>query len=262
MTKMLRNLAIAGMVAGWSLSPAAAQAATTCASTQSSMLGWYSMLISGNTVGTTPAAKYVVGAAYFNGAGGFSGYNAFSDNGSDNAISGTYTQNADCTFTLSLHLGGAPVQTYSIAMRKSVNEAVGIETDASAVANIDLTAQYAVYTPGLLFGKSSMNGTYTASCAGPFGGYSDLNYVTLSNGVMTGTDPYNNGGSFDVANNPYNGTYTVYPDGTFGGTLVVDGATFDYYGVITAGGTEIQYIYLNVSGGKPTNAFASCTGKL
>ena len=46
------------------------------------------------------------------------------------------------------------------------------------------------------------------------------------------------------------------------GTLVVDGANFAYRGVISAGGSEIQYIYLNMSGGKATNAFASCTGRL
>jgi hypothetical protein len=41
---------------------------------------------------------------------------------------------------------------------------------------------------------------------------------------------------------------------------VVDGANFDYYGVISTSNTKLDYIYTNVANGAPTNAIASCSG--
>lgn len=43
---------------------------------------------------------------------------------------------------------------------------------------------------------------------------------------------------------------------------MVLGNSFDYYGVVGESGTEVDYIYTNVSGGVATNAFASCSGKV
>jgi hypothetical protein len=53
----------------------------------------------------------------------------------------------------------------------------------------------------------------------------------------------------------------VNPDGTFSGSLTVDSTSFDYFGVISNGGTEVQYFYTYVSNGAPTDAFNGCVAK-
>jgi hypothetical protein len=139
---------------------------------------------------------------------------------------------------------------------------VVIETDANAVATIDLQPQYATVTTGLNFTGSSLNGTFAASCSGPAGSYTDLNLVTFKSGALAGTDPFNNGGTYQISNNAYSGNYTVNSDGTFSGSLTVDGSNFDFYGVISNVNAKVEYIYAGTANGAPTAAFASCVGKL
>jgi len=262
MIKLMRGLAAAALVLAWIMCPQSSRAAGSfsCATGVSSLYGWYGMLIAGATTASTPAAKYLAGALLFNGAGAFTANNIYGGSNSDTSATGTYAVNSDCTLTLSMNIGTAPVQTYTVAL-KANNEAVGIETDAGAVATIDLQAQYAVYTPGLNFTQSSLAGTFAAACIGPLSGSSDLNLVTFAAGSLAGTDPFNDGGSFTVANNPYSGTYQVNTDGTFFGTLTVDSTPFDFFGVISNSGNEIEYFYTNVAGNTATAAFASCVGK-
>jgi hypothetical protein len=261
MIKPIRKLASALLVLAWFLHPAGAQAATPAACTTSlaSLNGWYAMLVSGTTLGTY-TGKYLAGALFFNGAGGITADNVYGSSGSDSTATGSYVLNGDCTLTLTLDIGTSPAQVYTVAVRHSSNEAVGIEVDASAVATIDLQAQYASYVTGLNFTDASANGTFAASCYGAIATSSDLNLATFSNGTVSGTDPYDNGGFFVVADNPYTGTYSVNSDGTLAGTATVDGTTFDFFGVISNSGSELEYFYTNVAGNVATNAFASCVG--
>lgn len=239
------------------VNPATSNAA--CPTTLASLDGWYGLLVSGATTGAAPAPKYLAGALLFNGTGGVAGNNVYSGAGLDSAATGSYVVNADCTLTVTLNIGSAPAQTYTVGITTN-NEAVGIETDGSAVATIDLQAQYSTVTTGLNFTNSSLNGTYAVSCLGPQGAESDLNLVTFSNGTLSGTDPYNNGGSFATSNVPYTGSYAVNSDGSFSGSLTVLATNFDFYGVLSNSGTEVEYIYSGVSNGAATAAFASCSG--
>ena len=241
------------------LTVASTTTGSSCPTTLGSLNGWYGVLVQGSTTGASPAAKYLTGALLFNGAGGISGSNIYSGAGAGQPATGSYVVNADCSLTINLTVGTSAAQVYTVGITAG-NEAVGIETDGSAVATIDLQAQYATVTTGLNFTSSSLNGTYATSCYGPQGSYSDLNLVTFSNGTLSGTDPYNNNGSSAGANVPYTGTYTVNTDGTFSGALTVEGTPFDFYGVISAGGKEVEYIYSAVSNGVPTAAFSACAG--
>jgi hypothetical protein len=261
MTALLRKFALPCLVVGWSLAPAGAEAAT-CPATLASLNGWYGMLVSGASFGTNAGPKYLAGALLFNGSGSATATNVYSGAGVDSAATGTYLVNStDCTVTLTLTVGSATPQVFTIGI-KQTGEAVGIEVDANGVATIDLQPQYATPTTALNFTNSSLNGTYAASCIGPASQQSDLNLVTFSNGSLAGTDPYNNGGAAQTSNDPYTGTYTINTDGTFSGSLVVAGTPFDYYGVISNAGAKVEYIYSAVTNGTPTAAFASCTGKL
>jgi hypothetical protein len=89
---------------------------------------------------------------------------------------------------------------------------------------------------------------------------SDLNLETFSNGTLSGTDPFNNGGSYAVSNVPYTGSYTVNTDGSFAGSLVVEGTSFDFYGALSYQNSQVEYIYANVANGVATTAFAACIG--
>lgn len=257
MKNKCRGFNLAALVLAWSLTPIAGHAA--CVASAASLKGWYGMLVAGQTTAPTPSTKYLVGAVLFDGVSSFSGSNLYGAAGAHTAVSGSYVLNSDCTITLTTSVPAAA--TYTVAVKVS-GEAVGIETDANAVATVSFKPQYATYTTGLNFTQSSLNGSFVASCGGFLGAYSDLNLAVFSNGTLTGSDPYNNAGSFQTANNPYAGTYVVNPDGTFKGTLIVDGTNFDYYGVISTANSKIDYIYANVSNGTPTTVFASCSGGL
>ena len=259
MKALFHKFALPGIIVAWFFAPAGAQAAT-CATSAASLHGWYAMLVTGTTLNV--GAKYLAGAILFDGGSGLTGNNVYGTGGSDSAVTGTYALNADCTLTISKIIGSSAAQVYSVAIKTS-NEAVGIEVDSSAVATIDLQAQYATYTPGLNFTNSSANVLFTGACYGAAAATSDLNIATFANGAVSGTDPFNNGGSFVSANNPYTGTYTVNSDGTFSGTVSVDGASFDFYGVIANGGTELEYFYTDVASGTlPGAAFEGCVDKL
>jgi hypothetical protein len=253
----LRKLSAAAAVLAWFIAPGHALAATGCGTSVASLHGWYGMLITGGNL-SSGTAKYQVGALLFDGVGGVSGSNVYGAAGSHSAVSGTYVQNADCTLTIDLTIGSTP-SVFTVAVASN-GQAVGIEADAAAVANITLKPQYATYTSGLNFGAASLNGTFAASCSGPLSASSDVNLVTFANGSLTGTDPFNNAGTFVAANVPYTGTYTVNTDGTFGGSLLVEGTTFDFYGVLSTENTQADYIYEDVSNGKPIDAFAACLG--
>ena len=279
MTNLFRRLPPAMVALAWLIVPAAGHAAA-CSAGAASLKGWYGVLVSGNTVaasGTTADTKYLAGAVYFDGVSALSGSNMYGAYGVDHTVSGSYGVNADCTLTLDMTLTpveatvnsadpstatAAMTSTYPVAV-KTTGEAVGIETDAAAVAKIVLKPQTG--STGANFTAASMNGSYVAACYGPFYAYSDLNVVTFSNGTGNGVDPYENNGSFQVDGNPYTVTYTVNPDGTFAGVAEITDATlyFNFSGVISNSGSQLQYFYTNNLGNAVdpnTDAIESCSG--
>jgi hypothetical protein len=190
----------------------------------------------------------------------------------DNSATGTYGVNGDCTLTITLYLTNpatsvtAAAQTYTVGVRQTTNEAVGIETDASAVATIDLQAQYASASTGPSYTTiGSINGTFAASCLGNDAGTttSDLNLQTFLNGNVTGTDPYNNGGNSGsgvIATN-FTATYGVNTDGTFVGVATVFGSPYTMYGVVANSGNKVDYFYApGAVGNNLGTGIESCVG--
>jgi hypothetical protein len=254
----VRGLFITGAMLLLSVAAPRVQA-QTCSVTAANLHGWYGMLVSGGSTASPPAAKYLVGAVQFDGVGTFSGSNIFGAAAGPSAVTGSFVANADCTFTLTMTVGTAAASMYTVAL-EGTGEASGIEVDPTAVATITLKPQYAAYTAGLNFTSSSLNGTFAGNCIGPLGGYSDTNLATYLNGAISGTDPFNNAGILQVANNPYTGTYTVNTDGTVSGSGTVDGVSINVYGVISTSNTSFDYIYVNPA--LAAGPFESCSADL
>jgi hypothetical protein len=259
MTTLFRKFAAASLVLAWFFLPSIGNAAA-CTTSLASLNGWYALLVSGtNAAGTTN--EYLTGAVLFDGAGNLSGSNIYSGTGTVSAITGTYSLNTDCSLTLTTMIGAA-AQAFTVGVRSSTNEAVGVEVDAGAVATIDLQAQYSTYTPGLNFTGSSANGTFAANCINFLTNASVLNLVTFANGTIAGTAAYNDGGStIATANSSYSGTYSVNSDGTFVGSVVIQGTPLGVYGVLSNVNSEIEYIYTTTSG-NVISPYAACTGAL
>ncbi|MGB8831976.1 MAG: chitobiase/beta-hexosaminidase C-terminal domain-containing protein, partial [Candidatus Sulfotelmatobacter sp.] len=215
--------------------------------------GWYGILISGGTNGGS--GEYYSGAVNFNGACGLSGTNINGGIGTaitDTSVTGTYGQNSDGTYNLTLNLANqsSPL-TFTIGVSSSGTKAVGIESDNTSAATIDIESQLTTLTGG--YSTSSLTGTYSVSCSGSG---VDLNYVTFDgNGNLNGVDPYDNNGS--QGNSPYSGTYSVNSDGTFSGSLTGSYSPYSFTGVIDNGVTEIQYTY-NQSG---NGGVVACSGR-
>jgi hypothetical protein len=210
-----------------------------------SLYGWYGLLIAGPS--STPGAggKYLTGAIYFNGIGGLAGYNV---NGGSNgqvgntSVTGTYAVNSDSTITIALNLKGqSAAQTYVVGVRQTSFEAVGIETDGSAIATIDLQSQYLFWN--FPYNNASLSGTFSAQ----------LNYVSFDGkGNLSGVDPYDDNNMLGTS--PFSGTYTVSSDGTFS---AVTAPSVSITGVIDNFNTEIEYTF-NVAG---QGEIISCVGK-
>jgi hypothetical protein len=231
----------------FSVAPSAiAQQPPTCTG-GAALSGWYGMLV-GSYSGT--GGKYLVGAVHFDGECGITGTNTFGGTGGNFAqasVTGSYGLNADGTFGITLNLSGQSTpQTYIVGVSQSGNEAIGIETDGTS-AFIDLQSQFTTLTGG--FTNASLTGTYAAAC---IGAGTDLNYQTFDGlGNITGVDSEYNVGVV-TTNTPYTGTYTVNPDGTYQGSVLFNGSTVPFYGVLDNGNNEIEYIYTGVN---------SCSGK-
>ena len=213
-----------------------------------SFSGWYGMLVSGG-------GKYLSGAINFDGNCNVSGTNVTGGSGgafTTTSVTGTYGQNSDGTFTVTLNFAGQSTpQTYMIGVSESGHKARGLESDGSLEAVIDLQSQLTNLTSG--YGASSLNGTYAASCAGV--NATEFNYVTFDGlGNFSGTDASDFNGA--QSNSPYSGTYSVNGDGTFSGS-VAGGNSYTFNGVIDSGVSEIQYTY-NAPG---TGGVLACTGK-
>lgn len=258
MLSILRTLMIAGTAAvGLSL-PTHAFACTG----GSTLNGPYGILV-GGTSPSTGGSKFLSGLLTFNGACGLTGQITYGTYGLSNSsksevnfqsVSGSYNTNSDGTIQISFTPSGSSVaQVYEVGYSAAANEALGIETDGTYVATVDLQAQN--WTSGYSYG--SLTGTFAVSCQGVASAFSDLNYVTFDGkGNLTGYDYYNNGGN-QGASATYNGSFAVTSSGIIGGALQGSFSVFQYVGVLDNANNEIQFIYFENGLG----AITTCTGK-
>jgi len=261
---IVRTLLIAGLIVAGLSAPALAQA--TCVG-GAALNGYYGMQVVGATPNATP--KFLNGMVYFNGACALAGSVTIGENATVNSfanVSGSYTTNADNTITISLLLPGATTpETYDVGVTPVFNEALGVETDSSAAASIDLkTIGYRPTGPASYYNNASIKGTFVASCGGGAAiGYSDLNLFTFdgtlgTGNIVAGTDHYNNNAAF--GQQTYIGYYGVNSIGTFGGYVVLSGGEiFGFSGVIDNNNNEIQFVYSTPNPG--ASDVVACTGK-
>jgi hypothetical protein len=225
----------------------------------SALNGWYSLLVSGPSATVGAAGKYLSGSLLFNGAGAVSGTNV---NGGINGqyvnstVTGTYALNGDGTIAITLNLAGqSTAQTYNVSISETGNEAVGIETDGTALAQIDLQAELWPNPAIQPYTTASLVGTYAAACSGDPGSYSELNYVTFDGkGNLSGINAFDNNGS--QGDGAYTGTYSVKGDGTFSGALAGSSSQYSFTGALSNVTSEIVYTY-DLAG---TGGVIACTG--
>jgi hypothetical protein len=241
-----RSLMLAGVVGIGFAVPSVAEAACTGGST---LIGYYGMQVSGETL--SGVGKFLNGVIYFNGSCALQANATIGENGTVNSFVtwlGTYSTNPDNTITLNWTLPGesAP-ETYTVAFSPVFNEALGTETDASAVASIDFKAQnYPASGNHNIYGNAQLKGTFAATCTGtnlPFG---ETNYISFDGttahggyGAVTGTNYSNDDAVSSSA--PISGLYGVNSIGNFGGYVVVGPTTAGFSGVLDNDLNEIQY---------------------
>ena len=218
-----------------------------------SLSGWYGMLVGGSA--DAGGGKYLSGALNFDGNCNITANNVSGGAGTQyvtTSATGTYGQNSDGTFTITLTPSGQTAQTYIVGVSESGTKARGIEYDNTASATIDLQSQLTSLTNG--YSTASLAGAYAVACTGTG---VDLNYVTFDGkGNISGVDDYSHGSQ--VASATYTGTYSVNTDGTFSGSLLGGYSAFTLTGVIDDGLNEIEYTY-NQSGNGGVDA---CVGKV
>jgi hypothetical protein len=232
--------------------------------------GSFGLFVNGSTASASgPVGKFIVGQVSFNGACRFSGTVSYGENnavGLYTPITGSYNQQVDGSYAISFMLPGeTAAETYEVGYSPIASEAIGNESDKSGVSTIDFQA---LSTTGAksAYTNASLKGTWTISCLGLSGSYSDLNYqvfdgTTSAQGVgsIGGTDYYNNFAAPGVG--PYSGSYATLANGQYGGALTVGGEAFGFTGVLTNNANEIQFIYLQQTANTPFVAVTGCTGK-
>jgi hypothetical protein len=242
-----RLLSFAAIAAFGLASASSASAACTGGST---LKGRFGVLVSGGT--KAGAGKYVDGTMTFDGACGVTGTVSVGENGTAvnfTSVTGSYNSNPDNTISLSLALPNG-TETYEVGFSPIFGEAIGVETDGTAYATIDLKPQTATVVnsaPVTSYSNATLKGTWAAACTAGTPGQVDLNYVTIDGstsyygtfGNITGVD-YIYQAQFGIQ--PIAGHYAVLSDGTFGGSLAVAGAyPFGFTGSLSSNGNEIQY---------------------
>lgn len=222
-----------------------ASASSSACSGGASLSGWYGMLVRGG-------GKYLSGAIYFDGNCNVSGNNLTGGSAGQYAttsVTGTYGQNSDGTFTITLNPAGQSTQTFMVAVSESGNKARGVESDGTVMATIFVQSQLTTLTSG--YSAASLNGDYSASCYS--NSETDLNYLTFDGqGNLSGVDDYDNGSG--QGSNQVSGTYSVNGDGTFTGSLA---GSYSFTGVIDNGIFEIEYVYYESGSG----GVMGCVGK-
>jgi hypothetical protein len=216
----------------------------------STLKGRFGVLISGGT--KAGAGKYVDGTMTFDGACGINGTVSIGENGTVNnfaSVTGSYNTNPDNTITVNLALPNG-TETYDVGFSPIFGESVGIETDGSAYATIDLKPQVAPVVnsaPIANYTNATLKGTWAAACTSGTPGQLDLTYVTVDGstsyygvfGNITGVDHVYTTGFQNLG---ISGHYAVMADGTFGGSLTVAGEyPFGFTGSLSSNGNELQY---------------------
>jgi hypothetical protein len=263
--ELFRSLTFLGLGGIGLAAPSVAHAACNGGATLS---GYYGMEVNGQT--PTGVGKFLNGVVYFNGTCALQANATIGENGSVNSFVtflGTYNTNADNTITLSFTLPGETTpETYNVGFSPVFNEALGAETDSSAIASMTLKAQvYPISGNHYVYNNATLKGLFAATCTGGSGIYSDLNYISFDGstqnygvfGNVTGVDDTNDGAQFAAL--PVAGMYGVNSIGNFGGYVVVGQTTVGFSGVIDNNLNELQY---NISTAGPTGAdVEACVAK-
>jgi hypothetical protein len=110
-----------------------AQGTVTCGLTGTKQTFALNLTGSALTIGAVAGAGQVT----LNGSGGVSGKGTFSENGTvtSASLSGTYTENSNCTGTAQITLSGFPASNYSFVVVNSGKELLLIETDANTTVS-------------------------------------------------------------------------------------------------------------------------------
>lgn len=252
--RTMRVLSIAGLaLLGISATSSAFAACST-----SAMSGRYGLKVIGGT--QSNVGKFLTGTLTFNGACGVTGDVSIGENNSVTdyaSITGSYNLNADNTFAISLTLPNeSSPETYVVSYVPPTGEALGIETDSSASATITLKPQ--VFPAGSstpAYTNASLKGSWTAECAAPLLGETDLNIISFDGstsnygvfGNTTGTNYTNGLAPYTVGS--FSGLYAVLSDGSFGGSLTLYGnEPFGFTGSIDSNGNELQYVVVTTAG--------------
>jgi hypothetical protein len=236
-------------------------ASATCAGGQV-LTGSYSLNVAGANTSGVP--KYLSGVVSFNGACAISGTALVGEPGVPAAfnasVTGSYAQNADGTVSLSLNLPNvSAAETYVVYISQISGDALGEETDPSAVATIGLKPQVAGKNPPLSYSNTTLQGQWTASCRGAAGSFSDLNVFSGDgNGnLVNGIDDSNNNAQF--FDEPYTGTYAVQANGVVTGNVTVAGSVYDFAGAVSTNGNVFDYVYTTPTANP--QAFIGCTAE-
>jgi len=243
--------------------PAVAHAACTGGST---LYGYYGIQVAGQTPGGE--GKFLNGTVYFNGTCALQVTATIGENNAVNSFVtwlGTYSTNADNTITLTFTLPGetAP-ETYDVVFSPVLNEALGTETDPSAVASIDIKAQLAPSSVNH-YSNASLKGTFASSCSGTNLPYGEVNLLTFDgsnsnggHGNIVGVNHSNDGYAFSAIS--VTGLYNVGQNGVFGGEFLENGVAFaGFSGTIDNNLNEIQFT-LSTPGSTAADVEA-CIGK-
>lgn len=258
----LRSLVVMALAGLGLAAPSVAHAACTGGST---LYGYYGFQVSGQTL--NGVGKFLNGVVFFNGSCALQANATIGENATVNSFVtwlGTYSTNPDSTITLSFTLPGATApETYNVAFSPVFNEALGTESDASAVASIDIKAQnYPAYGNHYVYTNAQLRGTFAASCTGTNFPFGELNLVTFDGnmggyGNVSGVNDSNDEASFGV--NAITGQYGVNSIGNFGGYVAVGGVYAGFSGVLDNNLNEIQYT-LSTAGATGTDV-ESCVAK-
>jgi hypothetical protein len=110
-----------------------AQGTVTCGLTGKKQTFALNLTGAGLTIGAVAGAGQVI----LNGSGSVSGTATFSENGTvtSASLSGTYTENSNCTGTAQITLSGFPASNYGFVVVNSGKELLLIETDTNTIVS-------------------------------------------------------------------------------------------------------------------------------
>jgi hypothetical protein len=222
--------------------------------TATNLSGWYGFVVGGEAA-NNGVGKYLSGALQFDGSGGLTASNVsggINGNFATTTATGSYVLNSDNTVNVVMNLAGqSQGQTYVVGISQSGNEAVGIETDGTAMATIDIQSQ--TRSQNQTYDASSLNGAYAVSC---FGSMVNLNWIAFDgNGNLAGINAYDSTSAH--GSSTFSGTYSVNSDGTFSGALAGALSQYTFTGVLENGTSQIGYTYYQAG----TGGVSACIGE-